>query len=781
MAKVIEDPRDVWPRALKSFSVQSPNLRVDTGTPYFNTGKMEFKFVPNISDGTFGTTASVAQKLMLVFVQRTGFDSVGMTVTITATIAAIRNYTATVYNVQEDDVFTLSLTQNTSSSFYLNVQVNDRAPVSTLIPYSMGETTEGFNVFLGNMTESSSPNGFTGKIQRYSCWDSDGILTSDIFGILDADGACKMYNSVTGQVVESLIPCELSHPVRGGQVPHSQILLGQMTATSQFLTQDDMNYTYKILDELPDPDKIDTNIVILSKPSKGYAEGQVIVRKFSSTGVPYWSTLDPVTVGVDAPTDIKSFKLEMTETTGGNTYPVTYTHIRWKDPDDKDNATWAYTRLLRKAGSYPTSINDGIVVAQTSRPRDPADKSRDFTFRHPVHDRYPLQISTQWFYKLFAMTKDGVVSTSAECAFSPRLFSWSNLSNYIQSGYIKGIWRVGDQFTLTTNDQSVPEFYRNITFTIAGFDNATPVLGDKYRHSVTIVANLMPRIVQNSVPADYFDVAWGTYRLVEDEIYTGGTLYKKSGSSYVAVVPQPSIGTRITADLGYYKIVQNPRRSSGTNRWKDSILRKWLNATQTAHYTLSKDTAVDDSKSYYKLDGDGFYVQVVPESGDNPKDKGWYEVADVPYTTLTGVMPPLMALRTVNPEFYKCIINVRNIQAVPLPFQSEVGSISETTEDKVFIPSITEVFGMNNIDEGETTEVSEGIQLDLFKDQANRIRARYNQPNTPVAWHLRSADLDTPATATDPCKHHLVAADGTPDQSRAVTEAAGITMVLVLG
>lgn len=40
---------------------------------------------------------------------------------------------------------------------------------------------------------------------------------------------------------------------------------------------------------------------------------------------------------------------------------------------------------------------------------------------------------------------------------------------------------------------------------------------------------------------------------------------------------------------------------------------------------VTEDTTVDETKTYYEATGLG-YVAVIPEEGDNPKTKGWYEI-----------------------------------------------------------------------------------------------------------------------------------------------------------
>ena len=83
--------------------------------------------------------------------------------------------------------------------------------------------------------------------------------------------------------------------------------------------------------------------------------------------------------------------------------------------------------------------------------------------------------------------------------------------------------------------------------------------------------------------------------------------------------------------------VETPQRDSGdANVRKNTVFaRKYYIAALTDERyavkivkgtaTVTTDTTVDTSKTYYEASGLG-YVEVVPEAGDNPKTSGWYEI-----------------------------------------------------------------------------------------------------------------------------------------------------------
>lgn len=83
--------------------------------------------------------------------------------------------------------------------------------------------------------------------------------------------------------------------------------------------------------------------------------------------------------------------------------------------------------------------------------------------------------------------------------------------------------------------------------------------------------------------------------------------------------------------------VETPQRDSGdANVRKNTIFARkyYLAALTDERYavkivqgtaSVSADTSVSASKTYYEASGLG-YVAVVPEEGDNPHTKGWYEI-----------------------------------------------------------------------------------------------------------------------------------------------------------
>jgi len=81
--------------------------------------------------------------------------------------------------------------------------------------------------------------------------------------------------------------------------------------------------------------------------------------------------------------------------------------VKWSDPVDtvvsgETIATWSYTKLVRKLGSYPTSVTDGVVVVTNSVRDQYIDGYRD----------EPLTNDVFYYYKLFPVSTTGAINSN---------------------------------------------------------------------------------------------------------------------------------------------------------------------------------------------------------------------------------------------------------------------------------------------------------------------------------------------------------------------------------
>lgn len=98
--------------------------------------------------------------------------------------------------------------------------------------------------------------------------------------------------------------------------------------------------------------------------------------------------------------------------------------LTWKDPPDKYAANegagaagdavlvsqWAYTRVVRKQGSAPASVNDGVLICESS--------VRDQYSTSPFVDSQ-VENDVLYYYGLYAFTTTGIVSEGAIISATP--------------------------------------------------------------------------------------------------------------------------------------------------------------------------------------------------------------------------------------------------------------------------------------------------------------------------------------------------------------------------
>ena len=97
----------------------------------------------------------------------------------------------------------------------------------------------------------------------------------------------------------------------------------------------------------------------------------------------------------------------------------TYVNLTWTDPEDLtlvDGTVikWAYTRIVRKAGSVPENSNDGVVVVNNA--------IRNQYSITPFVDNNGLVVGTTYYYVAFSVSETGGINTegpSVEASLTP--------------------------------------------------------------------------------------------------------------------------------------------------------------------------------------------------------------------------------------------------------------------------------------------------------------------------------------------------------------------------
>ena len=174
-------------------------------------------------------------------------------------------------------------------------------------------------------------------------------------------------------------------------------------------------------------------------------------------------------------------------------------------------------------------------------------------------------------------------------------------------------------------------------------------------------------------------------------------------SEWDGVTECTDLGTFTARSLTYHtadgKHNFTERNAYGSNRWKTSVARQWLNSdaapvpegSEVVSNWYTRQTVFDRPPGGAKLAG-----------------------------YLYGLDPALKAVI--------CPVKVRT--AIPDPDKVPNGENYEDTEDKVWLPSMTEVYGSNN------NNVAEGSQFEYWKDTTNAAKIKY-QGSTARLWWLR--------------------------------------------
>lgn len=359
--------------------------------------------------------------------------------------------------------------------------------------------------------------------------------------------------------------------------------------------------------------------------------------------------------------------------------------ISWTDPDDiADVAEWLRTSLVRKEGSVPSSPGDGTVVATTSAADENKNAYASTFFRDTVPDP-----SKTYYYKLFSMTKTGAVTVSDDnqiptaTALTPTL-----IHTLSQTGTLTNYLNVGDCIVINHPDFDPSPGYSGQLVRFMGYDCVTPAAG--YSHAAVFQFEDCLYSATNNYKEMAFDPAESQYAFTADETFqTGKTYYTKSGSTYTATTEDTdwTAGDSVTADT-YYEKNPNPNYNYGCNKWVDSNLRQYLNA----------DAAADS----------------------------WWEAKSIwdagAYKSRPGFL--------YNLPFKSLLVPITKTVAISTTY----GGGSTTCEDKVFLPSLYEVFAskVNNITEGNK-------RWDYYANNASNENSRIKLINgVEVIWWLSS-------------------------------------------
>lgn len=144
------------------------------------------------------------------------------------------------------------------------------------------------------------------------------------------------------------------------------------------------------------------------------------------------------------------------------------------------------------------------------------------------------------------------------------------------------------------------------------------------------------------------------------------------------------------------------RQAYGSNRWRDSAIRQWLNSD----------------------------AEAVPSS-DTTTVSNWWKPATV-FDRVPDGAKLAGFLNGLNPEFVMMLGEIE-VKTALCDCDKVDGATYDITHDKVWLQSLTEIFGSNN------NGIAEGAQLAYWVGASNADRIKY-EGSTACYWWLRSPD-----------------------------------------
>ena len=377
--------------------------------------------------------------------------------------------------------------------------------------------------------------------------------------------------------------------------------------------------------------------------------------------------------------------------------------IHWNDPEDKDDAHWAFSVLMRKRGSAPQNPCDGEIVGVSSIRDQYAGKvgfvdeidldSVDDSDIIDNENSENTDVTNDYKYRVFAYTAYGKWTASDECG---PMLTWEKFRELVREGIADHAVDLGDLVTINHAQFGL------IDFEVVAFDNAELTTPD-LTHSVTFMC-------KNVLFRGSFD-----HRETNDE-----------GSPY----------------------------HDGCNAWYRSNIRKWLNSDQDKDHWFDPSNpspiAVDSNVAYPS------HADTYPSEGSIRSSSYGHDGEE-----FDGF------LMGFDQEVLAVMAEVFNTTTVPTNMRTEDGTIVDgtayaspvyKTKDKIFLPSYYEVFGEANWP-GDHLIAHEGKQFDIYRLRKTNTRLKEILPDfdtapgldrqTNLPTHLCSWYLRTPINAID--------------------------------
>lgn len=391
--------------------------------------------------------------------------------------------------------------------------------------------------------------------------------------------------------------------------------------------------------------------------------------------------------------------------------------IHWNDPEDKPDAHWAYSVIVKKLGAGPSSPYDGEIVGY-STVRDQYSGKQGFIdtidgstitdediIDNGEHDPDTVVVEdNQYHYNVFAFSTFGHWTGADKCC-GPTL-TWEKFQELVREGIADHAVDLGDLIRV------YHETFGFIDFEVVDFNHAVIVRDGQVLDNEPSVTFMSKDVLFR-----------GSFTHIPDCIFPPSKEYD--------------------AD-----------QFNGSNRWKYSSARIWLNS--------KAETAEDIDYRIVEKDENGNDKVISIPHSNNLMDDGAYG-DKITNTLFPGFLKGFPA------DLKQVMSTVRVFTTIPRynrekekdgqPQDIDISSdFIDTTDDKVFLPSYFELFGNVNWP-GDELIAEEGTQFDIYRLSRTNTRMKEilyqydTQPGTDLQTggktHLASWYLRTPMYSVD--------------------------------
>ena len=385
----------------------------------------------------------------------------------------------------------------------------------------------------------------------------------------------------------------------------------------------------------------------------------------------------------------------------GVTVDGTMLSFTWTDPADNNVVKWARTRLVMKTGGFPADENDGTMLTDVTERNQ--HKAVPFTWDAGVISGY--------YFALFTQTTGGVWNTGDDCPrFTTDELTWATIAMMSRAGTLLQYpgMEIGSVVDIKVNDLYPKLRYRLADIDYAGsFIKVSDFMYDNTRlHNSIWIPQYLPCLGadNNNASMMQFDAEETSYGATWDDVFIAGkAYYTVSGETYTQLTAgtdyqdgeNVSDWQTLHGDTVYTK--NHPDRTRwGSNSWKESNMRQWLNSTGNDWFRKQNEYDVRSKSTGYS--------------------SGW----------MTGFVTGFLDL--VMPVYNKTARN--KLSAI----EGGGGGGYDITLDRFWLLSIKEVSGNNN------NGIAEGKQFSYFRDVAttNAQRIQYDDGGVARIVWLRS-------------------------------------------